>query len=393
MRRVGLLLSPRTLTAQRLTLLLAFALGGCRAATVRRPYQPLHEREAPSGALSMAWRLDVHQHELFEPAPEECSTAVLVGRTLVLGSRARTLLGVNADYGQVTWRQSVGVQLDSEGVYDAKRNQVLVGANDGQLFAVDPERGTIKWRFKGEGGIINRPEVADDKIFFTTNRGRLYALAAQTGQWLWDYERERPEEFTIHGQAVPKLIEGRVYAGFSDGFLVALHPSSGEVEWARSLASASDQYVDVDTTAVHAGDLVIAGSHSGGLYGLHLEDGTVKWRLAVEGAGHGTLVGTTLYFAAPRDGLHAVDALTGQVLWRRSLAGAGSVTAPQSVGPYLIFAGSRSGIYVVDRHTGQLRQTFFPGRGMCAAPTLDEVERKLYALSNGGTLYAFNLEW
>ena len=53
----------------------------------------------------------------------------------------------------------------------------------------------------------------------------------------WQYERETPEGFTIHGYAVPHQ-EGRiVFAGFSDGYLVALRAESGALLWSRSLAA------------------------------------------------------------------------------------------------------------------------------------------------------------
>jgi len=372
---------------------MVIAVAACQSSTVRRPYERPAASQVSGGVLSLLWRSDVHVHELFEPAPQECASGALVGKQLVIGSRNRQLSSYSTESGQRLWQVQAGAQIESQALFDAGRKVVYVGANDGQLLAVDPADGAVRWRYQAEGGILNAPELAGDNLYFSTNRGRLYALTAKDGKWLWDYERERPEEFAIHGDAAPRLIGDSLYAGFSDGFLTSIRPATGDVQWARSLASGSNQYVDVDTTPVMVQDTLIAGSHSGGVYGLSATDGLVKWRLPVEGAGSPLKHGNDIYFVAPREGLHALDGRTGRVLYRRGLSGAGTVTVPQSLGPYLVFSGSRTGVYVVDRATGRLRQTFFPGRGMCAAPTIDEANHRLYVLSNGGTLYALSVSW
>jgi len=168
------------------------------------------------------------------------------------------------------------------------------------------------------------------------------------------------------------------------------------VQWARSLAAASDQFVDVDATPALVkgsggpGDVLFTSSYSGGLYAVDARDGNVRWRLGTEGIGTVTPFGDRLYFAAPRQGLHAAD-LQGHVLWRQGLTEAGDLTPPLVVGHYLVFSGSRAGLFVVDRDNGDLLELFNPGQGICAAPTLDPASRRLYVLSNGGTLYALDL--
>ena len=69
------------------------ALAGCASATVRRlddSTAPVH----PAGIVQIAWRTSLHDHGLFEPAPEECASGVLANGRLVLGSRAANLVGI-----------------------------------------------------------------------------------------------------------------------------------------------------------------------------------------------------------------------------------------------------------------------------------------------------------
>jgi outer membrane protein assembly factor BamB len=372
-----------------LTVLTVLTLG-CTGLTVRRMDAEEREHPHPAGVLQLRWRVTLHEHGLFEPIPEECATGVLAHGRLVVGSRAASVVGVDPDRGAIDWATTVSGGVDSEARYDTARDQVYVGADDGMFYALDPVRGDVRWSYRAKGAIERAAEIGGDLVYVATAADRVVALEAGSGKWRWQYERETPEGFTIHGYAGPRLRSGQLLAGFADGYLVSLGAASGEVTWARSLASVSDQFVDVDSTPTLVGDVAYVSSYSGGLYALDPRDGTVRWRLPIEGVGAVTAASGQLYFAAPRQGLHAADG-EGHVLWRQGLTEAGDVTRPLAIGNYLIFSGSRAGLFVVDRSNGALLEIFDPGHGVCAAPTFDGERRRLYVLTNSGSLYALDL--
>jgi outer membrane protein assembly factor BamB len=364
---------------------------GCSGATVRRPDRPGHEY--PAGVTALRWRTPINQRELFEPRPEECASGALVGNRLIIGSRAGQVVALDVADGKIVWQTPVSGGIDAEARFDPSYGQVYVGTDDGLVYAVDPATGAVRWSYRGKGAIERRPELGGDAIYVASAADRLVALEPRTGKSIWQYEREAPEGFTIHGHSGPRLHRGVVYSGFSDGFLMALNAGTGDVVWARSLASASEQYVDVDSTPATVGqDLLLASSYSGGLYALSADSGDVRWRLGIEGASGVQVIGDRLYFAAPRDGLTALS-LTGDILWRQGLAEAGDLTPPIGVGPLLVFSGSRAGLFFVDRASGKLLEIFNPGRGMCAPATISADGRTLYALANSGTVYALALNY
>lgn len=378
------------MTARALVLVAVAAAAGCAAATVRR-VGDLEPPTHPAGVLHLVWRTTLHDHGLFEPAAEECASGALAGGHLVIGSRAGSVVGVAPDTGHVDWVTPVSGGVDSTARFDAARGQVYVGADDGTFYAIDPGTGAVRWTYHGKGAFERPPEIGSDLVYASSAADRVLALEAATGKWRWQYEREMPDGFTIHGYAGARLAGTELLTGFADGYFVALSAASGEVVWARSLATTSDQFVDVDSTATLAGDLAYVSSYSGGLYAIDLHDGATKWRLGVEGVGDVTISDGRLFFVAPRQGLHAAD-LDGHVLWRQGLTEAGDLTRPLAVGRYLIFSGSRAGLFVVDRTAGALLEVFNPGHGICAAATLDEDKQRLFVLSNSGSLYALDLE-
>ena len=375
----------------RLLPLVLLMLGGCLGATVRRAETPA--REYPAGVTQLRWRTPIHVHGLFEPRPEECASGVVVDNRLIIGSRAGKVVSIDVADGQPVWSTPVSGGIDAEARFDSSHGQVYVGTDDGLVYALTPADGRVRWSYKGKGAVERPPALGGDAVYVTSAAERIVALDPRQGRVIWQYEREAPEGFTIHGHSGPSLHRGVVYAGFSDGFLVAFNAGTGDLMWARSLASASEQYVDVDSTPAALGDdLVLASSYSGGLYALATSSGDVRWRLNIEGASGVRIIDNRLYVAAPRDGLAALTT-TGDVLWRQGLADAGDLSAPMGVGPYLVFSGSRAGLYIVERATGKLLETFNPGRGMCASATVGPDGRSLYVLANSGSLYALTLAY
>jgi len=115
-----------------------------------------------------------------------------------------------------------------------------VGSDDGVVYAISPQDGAIRWSYKGKGAVSSHLAAEADTVYFTSAANRVVALDAANGERRWQYERERPEGFSIHGHSGPRLGGDVLFVGFDDGFLVALGAKSGDLRWAHSLAAASD---------------------------------------------------------------------------------------------------------------------------------------------------------
>ncbi|HEX2657903.1 MAG TPA: PQQ-binding-like beta-propeller repeat protein [Polyangia bacterium] len=371
---------------------LATLLASCVSATTRVAEPTTKDTLPRAGLISVRWRTEVHARKLFQPSPEECASGAIAGDHLVIGSRGGKALGVRLADGQIDWSTPLTGGVDSDALFDASHGQVYVGADDGSFYALDAKSGAIRFSYATKGAVERAPALSADTVYFASASDRVVALDATSGKWRWQYERETPDGFTIHGYGAPTVVGDQVLAGFADGYLVSLQAGTGEVVWAKSLASTSDQFVDVDSTPLVSAGTIFAASYSGGVYGLEAKDGAVRWRLPTEGAGNLSLIQGRLFFAAPRQGLHAVSS-TGQILWRQGLSEAGDLTAPQPMagGRYLVFSGSRGGLFIVDARDGDLMEVFNPGDGICASATLDPAGGRLYVLSNGGTLYALDV--
>ena len=65
-----------------------------------------------------------------------------------------------------------------------------VGAESGQIHAIDLKSGKEKWSYKTDMAIEAPPLVEAGMVFVGSTDGFLYALEATTGKLLWRYETD-----------------------------------------------------------------------------------------------------------------------------------------------------------------------------------------------------------
>jgi outer membrane protein assembly factor BamB len=322
---------------------------------------------------------------------------------LYVGSRTGTLLALRRDDGSVAWEKELGTAVGNVPVLAAEGSLLLLGTDDGDLLAVDPDTRATVWSHRTAGTIRAPPVVGDGVVYFTNSRNAVYAVDLRTGAWRWQYEREVPKDFTIHGRAGLSFQStadgagvdpGVLYTGFDDGRVVAIDASSGEALWVTNLAPPPGSgFADVDATPFidpARGELVAAGQTTG-IHALALEDGSVRWRLPIRGVG-GVVrgPGASLLFASSIAGVGAVGP-GGELFWRRQLD-PGVLSAPLWVGGVAFVTHSAGGLIAFDARTGELLAQLETGSGMSGPPTVDAQLRRVYAVSNRGRLVALGLE-
>jgi outer membrane protein assembly factor BamB len=377
----------------RFSLALAVVCAACTGfVDARAPWESKLSHDVGRPVLGFRWKKVVIDHS-DGYRPQELARVTLGAapeaekRVLFLGSHGGDFLALRAHDGKQLWAKHIG-PTSGESLLSADGNTIYVGTDEGYMYALSTVNGGERWHYNTKGAILRPPIAVGDMLVFATDADRVIALDRDSGKWRWQYARETPEEFTLHGHAGVSAGADKVYAGFADGHVVALSSSGGEILWVRSLSGDSKQFVDVDTTPLLHDGAVYAASAAGGLYALDANDGTERWHLPATGATQLTLAGDRLYAAAADSGLYALD-LGGHLLWRQGFAKAGDPARPLVDGSYLFLSISEKGLYVIDKQTGRLLQSFNPGPGVSAAATVAGDD--LYFMSNGGVLYAMDV--
>ncbi len=101
--------------------------------------------------------------------------------TLYVGSLDGSLYAVNPDTGENKWRfKTAGTYLIGSPTVDGSGN-VFVGDSDGMFYALSSS-GKELWRYPAQSNIASSPAIGDDgKIFFTSYDSHLYALGNFVG--------------------------------------------------------------------------------------------------------------------------------------------------------------------------------------------------------------------
>ncbi|KAF0241866.1 MAG: pyrrolo-quinoline quinone repeat-containing [Planctomycetota bacterium] len=223
---------------------------------------------------------------------------------------------------------------------------VLIGSNDGKLWAIQTTGGAVAWTAPAGGKPVrSRALCTKDRAIFGGDDGKIRAVDLKDGKEKWVY--------TANGPVVGVLAtwNNRVVAGSEDG---ALHVLSldGQPEW---------KYVSgkkIEGGACISGDVAYFGASSS-LFAVDLVKHQEAWESPFLSTKDKVIRGTpvvgdeTVYFGAEDGFLYAVDQKTGDLRWKHATDGpifGSPAFAQDAAGRALIIVGSSDKyVYALER--------------------------------------------
>lgn len=149
---------------------------------------------------------------------------------------------------------------------------VYVGANDGHLRAFQAETGKDLWSVNTGAEILAQPLVDGDRVYSANGLGEVSAFT-KAGKKLWTFTA---------GDAVyssPVLAEGKVIFGCNDGKLYAVDASAGKQAWVNS-----DATYAIESKPFVANGRVYFGAWDQQIRCVDARDGKLIWKRICEGA-------------------------------------------------------------------------------------------------------------
>lgn len=228
---------------------------------------------------------------------------------------------------------------------------------DGHLYALNPD-GSLRWRFSAPSDWIDAAPVVSQEgtVFAASWDGTLYAVEADSGQLLWQFNTTGPIV------SAPAIHRNTVFLTSTDGFLYALNATTGQEIW--SFLS-TDSYSPIAAPPVLAddGSTAFFGDDGGFFHAVNTTDGSLRWSF-----------NTTA--------VHPPDASTEPaIVAPAALDAAGN--------PY--FTSKNGRLYALEAASGNLRWSFPAAEGIMAAPAIKEDGTVLFP-SKDGYLYGLDLE-
>lgn len=311
------------------------------------------------------------------------------GQILIQANSIDGLAALTTENGQVVWRTSILNGIEASGVLH--KGRLLVGASDGQFYSIDPLTGTQQWSFPTRIENISEPVIAENLVIFLSGANTLYALDLETGKQVWLYNRQDTQAISVRGGSKPAFADGQIYAGFSDGAVVALNAKSGSVKWERQL-NRNKRFRDVDSDPVVDGEFLYVSAFDQAIFCLRTLTGDVVWKSEKGAYGAPLVQGDTVYFSSTSGEFLALDRSSGRRKWAFPVND-GVATAGQIFKGLMVFGESRGHLQFVDLATGRQVGHFSPGMGVMSEPVVDEKNNRVYFISGEANIYSVKVGW
>lgn len=175
--------------------------------------------------------------------------------------------------GPVRSEQLLKAEVDNESwlsysrTYSSHRYSPLA-----QIRPDNVSRLALRWAYQmptAERKVESSPIVVDDAMFVTEPPDKVVALALDTGEPIWSYQRPVPEGLSLCCGRVNRgaaILEDKLYVGTLDAHLVALDARTGELVWEVELAD-HEQGFSITHAPLALDGLIVVGV-SGGEFGI-----------------------------------------------------------------------------------------------------------------------------
>ncbi len=306
---------------------------------------------------------------------------------VIQGNEIDGVTAYNKKSGHRIWHRELsgGVTAD----IGLKNGILFIGAGDGFFYALDAKTGVSRWTFPIRSEGIGAPLVTDDAVYFLTGTNSAYALNLETGTQIWFYNRQDSNSLTVRGASQPSEYHGRIYFGFSDGFLVALDKTKGTMIWEKQL-STGQRFRDVDAKPVIDNGRVYVSNYDGQLFCVNADNGQTVWTHDEGGFLPVTISGDTLYYSTSTRKIQALDKNSGKIIWSQDLLNT-VATQPILYRGLLVFGEWAGRLRALDARTGDPVTAFITGRGVTSSITVDPALDRLYVMTIDANLFSLRL--
>ena len=336
--------------------------------------------------LNANWISQISAKENLEARKMARFSPIVFEDLVIAGGSNGDLSAFSRNSGKVRWRFPLKAGVEASGLI-YKNKYLIFGAKDGYLYKIDAKTGDLVWKFFAKAEILSDLSIDSDAIYFLSGANILYKIDAESGKQKWVYSRVQRSRFSVRGGAQVLVLGPRIYAGFSDGFLVALQSESGDLVWERKLAS-SERFGDVDNSPLSNGELIFSASFDGNFYAFD-KKGSLRWKADVGAYSKARIFQNQLIVPSSDNKLVFMDASSGKILKSLNLKSIASEVIVKD--NLIIFNEANSNLVVYDNIKSKIIASYEPGKGSLSKPSFDSEYGQIYLNSNAGNIHALKL--
>ncbi|MDT3707989.1 MAG: outer membrane protein assembly factor BamB [Thiobacillus sp.] len=300
-----------------------------------------------SATLAEAWKTDTGDTagHLFHPQADGDDVFAAGGSQVVRIAVAS---------GKPVWRTDTGVKLSAGA--SAGVGLVLAGGGKGELLALDPASGKLRWNIALSSEVTGQLLAVADTVITRTGDGRVHGVSAADGSRKWLYSRNLPA-LSLRGSGGMVARDDVLYAGFPGGKLVALNAANGAQLWEATVAlprgaTELERVADVMGAPVVDERQVCAVAYQGRVACFDRRNGAPLWARDTSSNSGLAMDARNVYVTDDKDAVTAYDKDNGRAGWRQDKLARRQVTAPLAFGDWVVVADGEGYVHVLSAEDG-----------------------------------------
>jgi outer membrane protein assembly factor BamB len=289
----------------------------------------------------------------------------------------------NAATGQPLWREPFRRSHELSGEPAVGPDCVVFGSTDCNVWCLDLKTGVDRWHYTTRAIVRSTPLIVGDRVLVGADDGRLYALALKDGRYLWAFPFfEQADRRPIIGG--PALSGQAAVCGSCDRTALGLDLATGRFLWRRRIGSP----IIARTTADR--DKVYVAAESGTAACLRAATGQIVWVFRAPSLIRSPILVSDgrAYVVGSDRVLSCLNAETGVVLWQRTIRA--RPTTPAGAQDRRIYLGMSDGtVEALSPETGRTLWHWRADAKLLGGLLTDPAH--VYCTTNQGRVFAVRL--
>jgi outer membrane protein assembly factor BamB len=302
-----------------------------------------------------------------------------------------TVMALDALGGQRLWETATqlpitgGVGLSDDGL-------VLVGTGKGQVVALRRENGQEAWRAQVSSEVLAPPRAAGGVVVIRTADGKFTGLDARSGERRWVHAHAMPA-LSLRGSAPPLVTRELVIAGLDTGKLLVLTADRGLPLTEKTIAAPRgrteiERLIDIDSEPRVFGDTLYLAAYRGSVAAVDMRGGNLVWNRDLSSHAGLDVDARHVYVSDDTDAVLALDRGSGETVWKQPELTGRRLSAPAAAEDYVVVGDFEGYLHWLSKDSGRIAGRIRAGnKGIIAPPVA--AGNTVFVYDQNGTLGAF----
>jgi outer membrane protein assembly factor BamB len=312
---------------------------------------------------------------------------------LYAASHDGMVVALDALSGQRLWETATQLPI-SGGVGVSDDGLVLVGTRKGEVVALRQENGQEAWRKQVSSEVLAPPRAASGIVVVRTIDGKFTGLDSRSGEQRWVYTHALPA-LSLRGNAPPLLTRELAIAGLDNGKLLVLSLAQGLPLTEKTVAAPRgrteiERLIDIDSEPKAFGDTLYLAAYRGNVAAINMRDGNLVWNRDLSSHAGLDVDARQVYVSDDADAVLALDRAAGGTFWKQAEMTGRRLSAPAATTDYVVVGDFEGYLHWLRKEDGRIVGRIRAASKAIIAPPIVAGDI-VFVQSQGGTLGAFRL--